>query len=190
MDSQLLGRKCPSRKEGADRFKDDLMFGLAESVRAERLDEILPQVACDGLIAKRAKGLKLGCELCLAIHCDSAGEILSLTSGSGLREKILPDALHLVYSRCGSADEDSSDMLRIDPRKPFWSRLPPLLGVARARASCRVSLETGTTAAFAPARALYASAGFVPCGPFGGYQPSEDNLFMTLELGTVLAAGW
>ena len=64
-----------------------------------------------------------------------------------------------------------------------------LLGVARAQAFCRVSLETGTTAAFAPARALYASAGFVPCGPFGGYQPSADNLFMTLELGTALAAG-
>jgi hypothetical protein len=28
---------------------------------------------------------------------------------------------------------------------------------------------------------LYQSAGFVPCGPFAGYQPSEDNLFMTLE---------
>lgn len=57
-----------------------------------------------------------------------------------------------------------------------------LLGVARARGFRRVSLETGTTAAFAPARALYHSAGFVPCGPFAGYQPSEVNLFMTLEL--------
>jgi hypothetical protein len=45
-----------------------------------------------------------------------------------------------------------------------------------------VSPETGTTAAFAAARALYQSAGFVSCGPFGGYQPSEDNFFMTLEL--------
>ena len=45
-----------------------------------------------------------------------------------------------------------------------------------------MSLETGTTAAFAPARALYYTAGFAPCGPFAGYQPSEVNLFMTLEL--------
>jgi putative acetyltransferase len=60
--------------------------------------------------------------------------------------------------------------------------LAHLLGVARARGFCRVSLETGTTAAFAPARALYQSAGFVVCGPFAGYQPSGDNLFMTLEL--------
>ncbi|HEY3958540.1 MAG TPA: GNAT family N-acetyltransferase [Streptosporangiaceae bacterium] len=57
-----------------------------------------------------------------------------------------------------------------------------LLEVARAQGFRRVSLETGTTAAFAAARALYESAGFVSCGPFGGYQPSEDNLFMTLEL--------
>ena len=61
--------------------------------------------------------------------------------------------------------------------------LDHLLGVARAQAFRRVSLETGTTAAFAPARALYSSAGFVPCGPFGGYQPSADNFFMTLALG-------
>ena len=60
--------------------------------------------------------------------------------------------------------------------------LAHLLGVARARGFRRVSLETGTTAAFAPARALYECAGFVACGPFGSYRPSEDNMFMTLDL--------
>jgi putative acetyltransferase len=60
-----------------------------------------------------------------------------------------------------------------------------LLQAARAQGFRRVSLETGTTAAFAPARALYQSAGFIPRGPFAGYQPSEDNLFMTLELDAV-----
>jgi putative acetyltransferase len=54
--------------------------------------------------------------------------------------------------------------------------------VARARGFRRVNLETGTTAAFAAARTMYRSAGFVPCGPFGGYRPSDDNTFMTLEL--------
>ena len=67
--------------------------------------------------------------------------------------------------------------------------LTHLLEVARARGFRRVSLETGTTAAFAPARALYHSVGFTSCGPFADYQPSEDNLFMTLELDTVQAAG-
>jgi putative acetyltransferase len=60
--------------------------------------------------------------------------------------------------------------------------LTHLLGVARASGFRRVSLETGTTAAFAPARALYTSAGFTPCAPFAGYRPSNDNCFMTLEL--------
>jgi putative acetyltransferase len=57
-----------------------------------------------------------------------------------------------------------------------------LLGLARSRGFRRVSLETGTMTEFAPARALYSSAGFVACGPFAGYQPSEDNCFMTLAL--------
>ena len=63
-----------------------------------------------------------------------------------------------------------------------------LLEVARTRGFRRVSLETGTTAAFAPARALYHSAGFTPCEPFAGYQSSDDNLFMTLELHAVQTA--
>ena len=46
----------------------------------------------------------------------------------------------------------------------------------------RVSLETGTMAEFAPARALYESAGFTACGPFADYRPSDDNCFMTLLL--------
>jgi putative acetyltransferase len=57
-----------------------------------------------------------------------------------------------------------------------------LLDVARSRGYRRVSLETGTMAEFAPARALYVSAGFIACGPFAGYQPSEDNCFMMLPL--------
>jgi putative acetyltransferase len=57
-----------------------------------------------------------------------------------------------------------------------------LLGVARAQGFSQVSLETGTAAGFAPARALYHSLGFVPCAPFADYTPSEDNLFMTLKL--------
>ena len=67
--------------------------------------------------------------------------------------------------------------------------LTHLLEVARTRDFRRVSLETGTTAAFARARALYESAGFVPCGAFAGYRATEDNLFMTLELSAVPTAG-
>ena len=57
-----------------------------------------------------------------------------------------------------------------------------LIGVARERGCRRVSLETGSMDAFAPARSLYASAGFTPCGPFGDYSPSRSSTFMTLSL--------
>jgi putative acetyltransferase len=57
-----------------------------------------------------------------------------------------------------------------------------LVGVARQRGYHRVSLETGTMAAFAPARSLYARVGFMPCGPFGDYRPSPNSAFMTLPL--------
>lgn len=57
-----------------------------------------------------------------------------------------------------------------------------LLTLARQRGYARVSLETGTHPAFLPAQALYSSAGFRLCGPFGDYRASQDNLFMTLDL--------
>jgi len=57
-----------------------------------------------------------------------------------------------------------------------------LIGVARDHGFRRVSLETGSTQAFAAARSLYAQAGFTPCGPFGDYPPGRGNTFMTLPL--------
>jgi putative acetyltransferase len=57
-----------------------------------------------------------------------------------------------------------------------------LVGVARDHGFGRVSLETGSTPAFAAARALYRQAGFTPCGPFGDYLPGRGNTFMTLAL--------
>lgn len=57
-----------------------------------------------------------------------------------------------------------------------------LIGVARQRGLTRMSLETGSMQAFAPARSLYARAGFTPCGPFGSYHPSGTSVFMTMEL--------
>jgi len=57
-----------------------------------------------------------------------------------------------------------------------------LLAVAAERGVSRVSLETGAMDAFAPARSLYASVGFVPCGPFGDYAASPNSAYMTLRL--------
>ena len=60
--------------------------------------------------------------------------------------------------------------------------LDRLLSEARRRGYRRVSLETGTMDAFAPARALYEGVGFRPCEPFGSYHRSPHNLFLTLAL--------
>src|ERR1700730_18386200 len=57
-----------------------------------------------------------------------------------------------------------------------------LSGVARDRGVRQVSLETGSMQAFAPARTLYATKGFVPCRPFGEYRESPNSTFMTLFL--------
>lgn len=43
-------------------------------------------------------------------------------------------------------------------------------------------LETGAQDYFIPARALYASRGFVECGPFEGYKPDPASTFMRLDL--------
>jgi putative acetyltransferase len=57
-----------------------------------------------------------------------------------------------------------------------------VIAAARERGYRRLSLETGAGPAFAPARRLYASAGFEPCGAFGDYRPSPNSAYMTLAL--------
>ena len=57
-----------------------------------------------------------------------------------------------------------------------------LVAVAAARGARRVSLECGAGETFVPARSLCASAGFTPCGPFGEYMQTPDNVFMTRAL--------
>ena len=60
--------------------------------------------------------------------------------------------------------------------------LEHVVAVARARGYERLSLETGSLAAFEPAHRLYASFGFTPCGPFGEYADDPHSLYMTLRL--------
>ena len=62
--------------------------------------------------------------------------------------------------------------------------LEHMLNVARQRAYQRLSLETGSMKAFAPARALYARFGFEPCEPFADYVDDPNSVFMTRELET------
>jgi len=59
-----------------------------------------------------------------------------------------------------------------------------IIDVARARGYRVLYLETGRQPAFAPAQALYASAGFTRCGPFGQYRENGNSVFMSLSLRT------
>jgi putative acetyltransferase len=54
-----------------------------------------------------------------------------------------------------------------------------LLGEAKRRGFARVSLETGSSAAFLPARTLYESVGFAHCGPFADYVVDPHSVFMS-----------
>ena len=60
--------------------------------------------------------------------------------------------------------------------------LAHIIGVARGRGYRRLSLETGSMAAFVPAQKLYESFGFTYCGPFGSYREDPNSVFMTLRL--------
>jgi putative acetyltransferase len=57
-----------------------------------------------------------------------------------------------------------------------------LLDTAKASGFTRLSLETGSADAFAPARSLYSSFGFEYCPPFADYIPDPHSVFMTREI--------
>ena len=57
-----------------------------------------------------------------------------------------------------------------------------VLDKAREGHERTVFLETGVADLFVPARGLYASAGFVRCGPYGEYGPDPLSVFMRLDL--------
>ena len=60
--------------------------------------------------------------------------------------------------------------------------LEHLLAEARPRSYRRLSLETGSMEAFAPARRLYERFGFEECPPFADYRPDPYSVYMTLPL--------
>lgn len=57
-----------------------------------------------------------------------------------------------------------------------------MLEEAKRRGYGRVSLETGTTPFFHPARRLYRRYGFEYCRPFADYEKDPNSVFMTKKL--------
>lgn len=60
--------------------------------------------------------------------------------------------------------------------------LAHIIAAARADGLAQLWLETGSFGYFAPARAMYAKAGFTECEPFGDYRPDPNSTFMRLAL--------
>lgn len=60
--------------------------------------------------------------------------------------------------------------------------LQHIIAEAERRGYKRLSLETGSMAAFEPARQMYARFGFEYCDPFGSYKLDPNSVFMTKEL--------
>jgi len=60
--------------------------------------------------------------------------------------------------------------------------LQHIMDEARRRRYARLSLETGSMAAFEPARRLYESFGFGYCPPFSSYADDPNSVFLTRTL--------
>jgi putative acetyltransferase len=102
--------------------------------------------------ARDADGLLLGCGALKALGAHH-GEVKSMRTPGSLRRRGAGRAM-----------------------------LAHIVDEARRRGYARLSLETGSQAAFAPALRLYESAGFVRCAPFGDYREDPNSVFMTLAL--------
>ena len=57
-----------------------------------------------------------------------------------------------------------------------------IIAEAMRRGYTRLSLETGSGAAFEPAHTLYQKFGFTFCGPFSDYRDDPFSRFMTLAI--------
>ena len=97
------------------------------------------------------------------------GELL----GCGALKELAPHHGEIKSMRTGSAHLGRGIATAI---------LQHLIDESGKRLYSRLSLETGSGAAFAPAHSLYKKFGFKDCGPFSDYRVDEFSRFMTLEL--------
>jgi len=93
--------------------------------------------------------------------------------GCGALKELAPD-----HGEIKSMRTDTSHLRKGVAR----SVLTHIMDEAKRRGYRRLSLETGSMEAFAPARTLYARAGFTYCEPFGDYVEDPYSVFMTIRI--------
>lgn len=98
------------------------------------------------------KGVLAGCGALKALD-DEAGEIKSMHTLASLRGRGAGRAM-----------------------------LEHILGEAACRGYRQLFLETGSMAAFLPARRLYQAYGFRDCPPFGDYREDPNSVFMRCNI--------
>ena len=101
-----------------------------------------------------------------------------------LREAGVPVAMGAFKIFDGTHAEIKSMHVLAEHRGRGLSRamLAHIVQAAQAAGVTRLSLETGSQDAFKPARALYETAGFATCPPFGDYVLDPMSIFMTRAL--------
>lgn len=98
------------------------------------------------------------------------------------------DGLLLACGALRELDREHGEVKSMHTRAAVRGRgygarmLEYLVTESRRRGYRRLSLETGTAAAFDSARALYTRFGFRECTPFGSYRKDSSSLRMTLPL--------
>ncbi|MDN3311062.1 GNAT family N-acetyltransferase [Microbacterium oryzae] len=97
-----------------------------------------------------------------------------------------PEVAGIAALKALDAERGELKSFRTDPahlgRGVARALLRHIVADARSRGMTSLWLETGSDAAFLPARRLYGSEGFVECEPFEGYRPDPLSTFMTRAL--------
>jgi putative acetyltransferase len=145
---------------GPDADADALLSAHFDLMRAQSPAESCHVMTADALRASGARVL---------LGRDAGGEAVAIGALKPLGE----GAAELKSMHC-----------RRDRRGQGLGRalLDHLLAEARAAQIRTLWLETGSAAPFAPARALYAAAGFTECPPFGDYIADPLSVYMTRAL--------
>ena len=150
-----------------DIIDDDLEGAAVQALLREHLQSMARQSPPESIHALGLEALRAADVSFWSAWED--GELL----GCGAMRELSPTHGELKSMRTSSAHL----------RKGVASKLVVfMIDIARRRGYRRLSLETGSSQDFAPARALYSRYGFETCEPFAHYALDPHSTFMTLEL--------